>query len=119
LKLNNDMIAATLDTLTRCTHLFPQVRKDELNTGDWVIIHTVKSVYTLHVLGDGLYEARGGWFDKKGITPMCIGVAGATWGGSAIMPKVLAACGMRIEFQNRMITSPVRSIVIFKSHLVN
>ncbi len=113
------MIAATLNSITQCAHLFPQVRKDELHTGDWVIIRTVKSMYTLHVLSDGTYEASGGWFDKKELTPMRIGVAGATWGGSAIMPHVLAACGMRVEFRNRMITSPVRSILVIPARIGN
>jgi len=113
------MIAATLNSIIECSHLFPQVRKDELHTGDWIIIRTVKSVYTLHVLSDGMYEASGGWFDNKGFTPMRIGVAGATWGGSAIMPHVLAACGMRIEFRNRLITSPVQKIVIIPQCIQN
>ena len=50
---------------------------------------------------------------------MRIGVAGATWGGSAIMPQVLAACGMRVEFRNRLITSPVRRIVVIPGRLLN
>jgi len=79
----------------------------------------VKSEYRLRALGDGLFEARGGWFDKKGYAPMTIGVAGATWGGSAIMPQVLAACGLRVEFRNRLITSPVRSIVVVPGKLLN
>lgn len=113
------MMVATLNSIVQSTHLFSPLRKDELNVGDWVIIRTVKSVYTLHSLGDGLYEASGGWFDKKGYSPMRIGVAGATWGGSSIMPKVLAACGMRVEFRNRMITSPVNSIIIIPNRLTN
>ena len=113
------MIAATLNSITECAHLYPQVKKDELHKGDWVVIHTVKSVYTLHVLGDCLYEAKGGWFDKKGCTPMKIGVAGATWGGSAIMPQVLAACGMRVEFRNRLITSEVKSILVIPYRIAN
>lgn len=113
------MIAATLFGITENVHRFPQLRKDELCTGDWVIVRTVRSVYTLHIIGRGLVEARGGWFDKKGYAPMRIGVSGATWGGSAIMPNVLAACGLRIEFQNRMVTSPVHSITVIPARLTN
>jgi hypothetical protein len=105
--------------MTSSVHLFPQVRKDELHTGDWIIIRTVKSKYTLHVIGDGTYEASGGWFDKNGLTNVRIGVAGATWGGSAIMPHIVAACGMRVEFRNRMITSTVRSIVVMPCRIGN
>ena len=113
------MITATLDRMTHSAHLFPEIRKDEVRKGDWVIMRTMKSVYTLHSLGDGLYEVCGGWFDKKGVGPMRIGVAGATWGGSVIMPQVLAACGMCVEFRNRLITSPVKKIVIMPKWMGN
>lgn len=114
-----DMFGVTLDSLTQSSHLFPQVRKDELAEGDCVIIRTVRSEYVLRVLGDGLYEVRGGWFDEKGYAPMITGVAGATWGGNAIMPMLLAACGLRVEFWNRLITSPVRSVVVIPGRLSN
>lgn len=113
------IFAATLEKITECAHLYPQIRKDDVSPGDWIIIRTVKSVYTLRALGNGLYEVRGGWFEKKGYAPMTIGVSGATWGGSAIMPKVLAACGLRVEFRNRLITSPVRKIEVWKGKTLN
>ncbi|MEW6060656.1 MAG: hypothetical protein AB1600_01820 [Bacteroidota bacterium] len=113
------MIAASLNKITQAAHQFPEVRKNELRHGDCAIIRTVKSTYTLRVLAGGLYEASGGWFDKKGCSKMKIGVAGATWGGSAIIPAVLAACGMRIEFMNKLITSPVQKIVIIPANVLN
>ena len=113
------MLAPTLDRITQCAHLYPQVRKDEISPGDWVIIRTVKSEYRLRALGNDLFEVSGGWFEKKGYTSMVVGVAGATWGGSAIMPKVLAACGLRVEFRNRLITSSVRSIVVWPWKMMN
>lgn len=113
------MFAATLDQITHCAHLYPQVRKDQIARGDWIVIRTVKSVYTLRAIGNGLFEARGGWFNKKGCAPMTVGVAGATWGGSAIMPQVLAACGLRVEFSNRLITSPVRRIEVWPGRVLN
>ena len=113
------MIAASLNKIIQAAHQFPEVRKNELRRGDCVIIRTVKSTYTLRVLAGGLYEASGGWFDKKGYSKMKIGVAGATWGGSAIIPTVLAAYGMRIEFVNRVITSPVQKIVIIPVSVLN
>jgi hypothetical protein len=112
-------LAPTLDRIAQYSHLYPQVRKDQISPGDWIVIRTVKSVYTLRALGNGLYEARGGWFDKKGHAPMTIGVSGATWGGSAILPKVLAACGLRVEFRNRLITSPVKKIEVWPGRVMN
>ena len=61
------MLTATLDKLTEYAHRYPEVQKDEVRKGDWIIIRTVRSVYTLHSLGDGLYEVRGGWYDQKGM----------------------------------------------------
>lgn len=113
------MVGITLDSITRNAHLYPQVRKDDVFPGDWVIIRTLRSEYVLRALGDGLYEVRGGWFDAKGYSPMITGVAGATWGGNAIMPGLLAACGLRVEFRNRLITSPVRSVVVIPGRLSN
>ncbi len=113
------MFGATLDSMTRNSHLYPQVGKDEVSPGDWVIIRTLRSEYVLRVLDDGLYEVHGGWFEKNGCSPTVTGVAGATWGGNAIMPKLLAACGLRVEFRNRLITSPVRSVVVIPKRLSN
>jgi len=113
------MIGLTLTEIVQTCHRPPMVRKDALSPGDWLIIRTVGSEYRLRVLGGGIYEATGGWFDKKGFSPMKIGVSGATWGGSVIMPRVLAACDMCIEFRNRLITSPVRKIVVFPGRVGN
>jgi hypothetical protein len=113
------MVAATLNLMAEVSQRYPQVRKDEVAPGDWIIIRTVKSEYRLRVLDKDLYEVSGGWFDKKGYASVKIGVAGATWGGSAILPQVLAACGLRVEFRNRLITSPVESIVILPARTGN
>ena len=113
------VLYVTLDRITLHSDRTPKVRKDELSPGDWVIIRTVRSDYRLKVLEGGTYEVRGGWFDRRGCAPMTLGIAGATWGGSAIMPQVLAACGMRVEFRNRLITSPVKSITVFPGRLMN
>ncbi len=107
------MLGSTLACLVLDTHRHPRVRKDEVRPGDQIIIRTVKSEYRLRMVREGLYQVSGGWFDKKGFGAVTIGVAGATWGGSAIMPEVLAACGMRVEFKNRLITSPVTTIIVW------
>ena len=114
-----EMSISTLSGLTRASDLLPHVKKADLSAGDWLVITTVKSVYRLRVLADGRFEASGGWFDKKGLSPMRISVSGCTWGGSAIMTRVVAACGLRIEFGNRLTTSPVRRIVVVPGALLN
>lgn len=113
------MIAPTLTHIVRASLRLSSLRKDEVSSGDWVIIRTMQSEYNLKVLADGLYEVRGGWFDRKGCAPVRVGISGATWGGSAIMPRVLAACGMSVEFRNRLITSPVQSITVWPARVCN
>lgn len=114
-----EMIISTLNGLTKASDIFPQIRKTDLSPGDWIVITTVKSVYRLRALDDGRFEASGGWFDKKGLSPMRISVAGCTWGGTAIMTGVVAACGLRIEFGNRLTTSPVKRITVVPGALLN
>jgi hypothetical protein len=61
----------------------------------------------------GLYLVSGGWFDRKGFSPMKVTIRGCTWGGSAIKLDIVAACGLRLEFGNRVITSPIRKVFVF------
>ncbi|MBF8296509.1 MAG: hypothetical protein HW389_3054, partial [Bacteroidetes bacterium] len=65
----------------------------------------------------GLYEVSGGWFDKKALSPVQLKISGCTWGGSAIKIDLIAACGLRIEFGNRLITSPIQKIFVLP-HIV-
>ncbi len=107
------MLAPTLNRITRSSRLYRKVMREDLRAGDWIIIRTASSEYRMRMLKNGMVHTTGGWFDKKGFTPVIIGVTGATWGGSCHMPGVFAAVGLRLEFRNRVITSPVRKIVVF------
>ena len=89
-----------------------QVRKAGLQFGDLVIVDTQNSVYSLRVLSDGSYSVCGGWFDKKGMSPLKTTVRGCTWGGSIIKIDVVAACGLCLEFGNRVVTSPIRKVSV-------
>jgi hypothetical protein len=91
-----------------------QVRKADLNPGDWVFVKTVRSLYRIKVKEDGRYEISGGWFDKKGLPPTELGIAGCTWGGSAIKTDIVAACGLCLEFANRLITSPIQKMILIR-----
>jgi len=95
------------------------VRKGDLSIGDTVMIRTANSVYVLRVTGHNLFAVSGGWFDRKGLSPMMISVRGCTWGGSIIKVDVVAACGLRIEFGNRVTTSPVRTIALLRASGTN
>jgi hypothetical protein len=89
-----------------------QVRKDGLQFGDMVVINTRNSVYSLRTLSDGSYMVCGGWFDKKGLSPMKTTVRGCTWGGNIIKMDIVAACGLCVEFGNRVVTTPIRKVIV-------
>ncbi len=91
-----------------------QVLKQELQFGDLVLITTRNSDYSVSVLGDDRYIVSGGWFARKGRSPMKISIAGCTWGGSIIKVDTLAACGLRVEFGNRVITTTIRKVQVIR-----
>lgn len=95
-----------------------QVRKADLHPGDWVFVRTLQSTYRIRVKGNGCYEVSGGWFDKHALSPMVLGIAGCTWGGSAIKIDIVAACGLRLKFANRLTTSPIQMIILFRRQTI-
>jgi hypothetical protein len=104
----------TLDSEVRSSNQLRQIRKDDLHPGDWVYVKTIQSMYRIKVKGNGRYEVSGGWFERKGLQHSEIGIAGCTWGGSAIKIDIVAACGLRLEFANRLITSPIQKVFLFR-----
>jgi hypothetical protein len=91
-----------------------QVRKEELQFGDLVLITTRNSDYSISVLDDDRYIVSGGWFARKGRSPMKVAITGCTWGGSIIKVDTLAACGLRMEFSNRVITTTIRKVRVIR-----
>lgn len=91
-----------------------QVRKDDLQFGDLVLITTRNSDYSVCVLEDDCYIVSGGWFARKGRSPINISITGCTWGGSIIKVDTLAACGLRMEFGNRVITTTIRKVRVIR-----
>ncbi|HEY7863398.1 MAG TPA: hypothetical protein VIE39_07055 [Thermoanaerobaculia bacterium] len=91
------------------------VRKSGLSPGDLLIVATENSVYTIEVEEDGTYEVRGGWFDRRGLSPARLTITGCTWGGSAIKTDVAAACGLQLEFGNRVLTSRIREVHLIRA----
>ncbi len=106
--------AHALDKLVESVPALPGVRARDLAAGDWVVVRTRNSVYTLSVVGDGSYLASGGWFAARGLEATPVGIAGCTWGGSAILSTLVAAPGMCLEFSNRVTTTRIRSVQVFR-----
>jgi len=112
LEQNRAMLDAvrTLTGIVDHVSSFEPVRKADLRRGDQLLIATVNSLYSISVLDDGAYLIRGGWFDRQGASPALVSIAGCTWGGSVIKTDIVAACGLYLEFGNRLVTSRIRAI---------
>jgi hypothetical protein len=95
--------ARTLDAIVEQVSSAEPVRKADLQCGDWVLVTTKNSLYTICVLGDDLYSVSGGWFDRKALSPQRTTINGCTWGGSAINPDIVAAPGLFLEFGNQLL----------------
>ncbi|MFI5251697.1 MAG: hypothetical protein ACHQQQ_04610 [Bacteroidota bacterium] len=106
-------------TLIKQSDTMDRVCKDRLQSGDWMLIQTRNSRYSIHIGGDGWCEISGGWFDRKGKSHARVRINGCTWGGSAINLQVAAACGLCIEFSNRVVTSPIQRIIFFPGFTMN
>ena len=102
-----------LSTIVQSTDHILEIPKSSLEPGDMVLVKTINSLYTVRVLHGGFCSVSGGWFDRKGLSPATTRIAVCTWGGSAIKIDVAAACGLRLEFVNRLVTSTIEKIVLF------
>jgi hypothetical protein len=113
------MISCDLQNIVDESDNLYQVKKNEIHPGDKVILKTVNSVYNITVEKDGKYTVSGGWFDKQNLSPVKTSILGCTWGGSIIKTDIIAACGLHLEFANKLITSKIIKIFIFPQSLRN
>ena len=86
------------------------IREADLLPGDWVIVETRNSTYTLRAYGDGTFDATGGWFSDHDGAGERLRIAGCTWGGTALLTCMVAAPGMFLEFANRVRTTRIREV---------
>ena len=101
--------ARTLGAIVDHSMSLATVRKADLGYGDWIVVLTKNSTYSICFLGDDLYAVSGGWFDRQTEAPLTVAVNGCTWGGSAIKSDILAAPGLFLEFPVPSAQSPVPS----------
>ena len=109
----------SLNTIVASAERVPHIRKNDVRDGDWLLVKTRNSVYTILVGSGGSCRVSGGWFDRRGKSPMHTTVAGCTWGGAVIKVDLLAAIGLCIEFGNRLITTEAKRIVLFRKESLN
>jgi len=103
-----------LEKIVEGTNHLRQVLKSDVHFGDLVFITTRNSTYSLSVLDEDRYIVSGGWFDRKGLSPVKATVAGCSWGGSIIKVDTVAACGLHLEFGNRVITTPIQKVSVVR-----
>jgi hypothetical protein len=85
-----------------------------VSTGDWLVVRTKNSIYTLCAQGDGRFIVTGGWFSAHGADATSVGVSGCTWGQQAILTGMIAAPGMCVEFDNGVRTTRVREVQLIR-----
>ncbi len=113
------MMHSSLDAMVKSSDFLQEVCRKDLSVGDRLAVKTCNSVYSIRIEQNGLFTVSGGWFDRKGKSCARTAIRGCTWGGSAIKVDIVAACGLRIEFGNRVITSPIQKIFVFSRGVQN
>src|SRR5436309_15319368 len=110
-------MAQSLERLASAAAVVDGVRACDLEPGDCLVIHTRNSLYVLRVNADGTFDAEGGWFSRQQESTEAsakvgtgLRVAGCTWGGSAILTRMIAAPGMFLEFNNRVRTTRILEV---------
>ena len=104
----------TLGAIVAQTSRLEAVRKRDLRCGDWVLVTTKNSVYSICVLGGDLYSVSGGWFDREGVSPQKTTINGCTWGGRAINLDLVAAPGLFLEFGNQVMTTRIQHVRVIR-----
>ncbi len=95
------------------------VRRADVQPGDVVMVRTRNSVYAVRFVDGGTYSVSGGWFDQQFGKPIQTTIAGCTWGGSVLQRDLVAACGMHLEFGNRVVTSAIQMVCHFRGRTLN
>lgn len=104
----------TLERITEHAGEIDGVWSRDVQSGDWIVVRTRNSTYSLAALGHGQYQVAGGWFAAEGCDNARIRVVGCTWGGTAIHTGVVAAPGMFLEFDNGVRTTRIREVSLLR-----
>ena len=116
-RLDGAVAARTLGAIVDHSQQIETVHKRDLRHGDWIVVLTKNSIYSICFVGEDLYAVSGGWFDRQSEAPLTVSVNGCTWGGTAIKSDILAAPGLFLEFGNRVRTTRIQKVHIFRGDL--
>ena len=106
----------SINRLAEVASDLPGVRPADVQPGDWIIVKTKNSTYALVPRGDGTFNVSGGWFAAEHAEDAPVRVRGCTWGGSAILERMIAAPGMCIELDNGVRTTRAREVQVLRGH---
>jgi len=105
----------TLDRITEHAAEIDGVRARDVEAGDFIVVRTRNSTYSLAALGQGAYRVAGGWFKAEQCENARVRIVGCTWGGSAIHTGLIAAPGMFLEFDNGVRTTRIREVRLIRA----
>lgn len=108
-----------LQKIIECSDHLQTIQKSDLQFGDRLFVSTKNSTYSILILNENYCLVSGGWFDRKGLSPMKTTIAGCTWGGSIIKVDIVVAQGLCLEFGNRVVTTAIRKFYIKRNGLQN
>lgn len=108
-----------LSGFTKQVQKLPALYKSEVEIGDYILVKTRNSIYKLRALKESEYLVSGGRFDRQKQSPICTTVTGCGLGSAFVKIDLIAACGLRIEFGNRVITGTISSYVVFRFFHLN
>jgi hypothetical protein len=102
--------AIPIDELADAAEGVGGVRRQDLRSGDRIIVSTKNSVYSLIFRSDGLFEVSGGWFERQGQGSVPVEILGCTAGGHALFSDHIAAAGLFMEFADGLRTTRIRTV---------
>jgi hypothetical protein len=102
--------AIPIDDLAEAAGVVGGVRRQDLESGDRVIVSTKNSVYSLIVRSDGSFDVSGGWFEREGSGAATVAILGCTAGGHALFTDHIAAPGLFMEFADGLRTTRIRTV---------
>ncbi len=88
------------------------VWRSSLQAGDRITVVTLNSVYTLIAMENDQFMISGGWFARNNASPVVVKVGGCTNGGTAINRKLIAAPGLHLELENRVVTTEIQQVIL-------
>ena len=75
-----EAMEVSLESLATSAGCVDGVRAGDVQPGDWIIVRTRNSTYSLLVNDDGTFDATGGWFSREEQSGARLRVAGCTSG---------------------------------------